>query len=91
MQNASLQHLYSNGPFLVRWGPPTRATESDDDKAMEWLEKLHGLAKKLDCKVTPSDTPDEPKVRRYSAGLCLRGGEILYNLMLHTEHAQCIF
>ena len=62
MQNSSLKYVYSNGPFLVRWGPPTRATESDDDKATEWLTKLDGLAKILDCTVTPSDAPNNPKV-----------------------------
>ena len=62
MQKAGLKHLYSDGTFLVSWGRPTRATESDDDKAMEWIEKLDGLAKKLDCTVTPTDTPNTRKV-----------------------------
>ena len=62
MQDFRLRRLYSNGPFLVRWGPPTRANESDDEKATEWLHKLDGLAKILDCTVTHADTPNTRKV-----------------------------
>ena len=62
MQKASLKQLYSDGTFLVCWGPPTRATETDDDKAMDWIKKLDGLAKRLDCTVTPTDTPNMQKV-----------------------------
>ena len=62
MQDSRLRRLYSNGPFLVRWGPPTRVTEDADEKAVEWLKKLDGLAKKLDCTVTPAATPNTRKV-----------------------------
>ena len=58
LQNRMLLELYSDGPFLVRWGQPTtKATESDNTKAAAWLTKLskpHGLAEMLGCKVAAS-------------------------------------